>query len=159
MQFKFYRIDRESSRYNMVKDTCLAAQKLGPGTCDDVTTAKGEGAVMERCATSEGCDSAGFAERTESAQASDTSSHSRAGGYFDEGSHTHSYYFGPSTVTVCRIREMIDHGYFAKGSARVPGEETVLDPTGDEVVVFEEFLTTGLRMPPHLVLSDILLKF
>jgi hypothetical protein len=27
MQFEFYRIDRESSRYNMVKDPCLIALK------------------------------------------------------------------------------------------------------------------------------------
>jgi hypothetical protein len=35
----------------------------------------------------------------------------------------------------------------------------VLEPNGDEVVVFEEFFTAGLRMPPHTVLADILLKF
>jgi hypothetical protein len=51
-------------------------------------------------------------------------------------------------VIISRIREMIDHGYFTEGIARVLGDETVL----------EEFFTTGLRMPPHLVLSDILLK-
>jgi hypothetical protein len=71
----------------------------------------------------------------------------------------HSYYFGPSTVTVSCIMEMIDYGYFADGAARVPGEETVPEPNGDEAVMFEEFFTTDLRMPPHPVLSDILLKF
>lgn len=41
----------------------------------------------------------------------------------------------------------------------MPGEETVLEPNSDEVVMFEEFVTIGLRMPPHPVMSDILLKF
>jgi hypothetical protein len=54
---------------------------------------------------------------------------------------------------------MIDIGYFAEGLGREPGEETVLEPHPDEAMVFEEFFTTGLRMPPHPVLADILLKF
>jgi hypothetical protein len=62
-------------------------------------------------------------------------------------------------VTVSRIREMIDRGYFIEDIARVRGEETVPEPNGDEAVVFEEFFTTGVRMPLHLVLSNILLKF
>jgi tRNA A37 threonylcarbamoyladenosine synthetase subunit TsaC/SUA5/YrdC len=35
----------------------------------------------------------------------------------------------------------------------------VPEHNGDKAVVFEEFFTTGLRMPPHPVLVDILLKF
>jgi hypothetical protein len=54
---------------------------------------------------------------------------------------------------------MIDRGYFAKGMACVPGEETTLEPSTDEAILFEEFFTVGLRMPLHPVLSDILLKF
>jgi hypothetical protein len=49
--------------------------------------------------------------------------------------------------------------YFAEGSTRVPGEETVPKPTDDEVVVFEEFFTAGLHMPPHPALTEILLKY
>jgi hypothetical protein len=41
----------------------------------------------------------------------------------------------------------------------VLGEETISEPDSDEVVLFEEFFTTGLRMPPHPVLANILLKF
>jgi hypothetical protein len=37
--------------------------------------------------------------------------------------------------------------------------ETVPEPEDNEVIVFEEFFSAGLRMPPHLVLVDILLKF
>jgi hypothetical protein len=36
-----------------------------------------------------------------------------------------------------------------------PGQETILEPHLDEVVVFEEFFTAGLRMPPHPVLAEI----
>jgi hypothetical protein len=45
--------------------------------------------------------------------------------------------------------------YFAEGSAHEPGEETVSEPA----VVFEEFFTMGLRMPPHLAFTEILLKY
>jgi hypothetical protein len=40
-----------------------------------------------------------------------------------------------------------------------PGEETVLEPADDKVVVFEEFFAAGLRMPPHPALTEILIKF
>jgi hypothetical protein len=60
---------------------------------------------------------------------------------------------------VNRIRGMIDNGYFTEGMGREPGEETVLEPQFDEAMMFEEFVTAGLRMPLHPVLSDILLKF
>jgi hypothetical protein len=48
-------------------------------------------------------------------------------------------------------------GYFIEGSAREPGEEVIPDPGDDEDVVFEEFFVAGFRMPPQLVLTDILL--
>jgi hypothetical protein len=98
----------------------------------------------------------GSEERTESARLSDASLHGEAGDVVD-GSR--SFLFGPLTITVSRIRGMIDSGYFAQGMGREPEEETGPEPHPDEVVVFEEFFTTGLRMPPHAVLADILLKF
>jgi hypothetical protein len=49
---------------------------------------------------------------------------------------------------------MIDNGYFAEGMGCEPGEDTVLEPQTDEVVVFEEFFTAGSRIPPHSILSD-----
>jgi hypothetical protein len=106
-----------------------------------------------------GHESEGSAERTESTQLNDVGSHDESSDDTDEGSHTRSFYFGPSTVTVSRIHGMIDNDYFAEGMARELREETVPEPNGDEVVVFVEFFTAGLRMPPHPVLSDILLKF
>jgi hypothetical protein len=86
-------------------------------------------------------------------------SHGGVGDDIDEGSCTLSFYFRPSTVIVSPIPEMIDSGYYAEGMGREPGEETALEPNGDEAVEFEEFFTTGLRIPTHPVLSDILLKF
>jgi hypothetical protein len=106
----------------------------------------------------EGHESEGSVEGTESAQLSDVGSHSGVGGDVDEGSHTRSYLFEPSTVTVSRIRGMVNNGYFVEGRARECGEETVLEPNPDEAMVYE-FLTAGLRMPPHPVLADMLLKF
>jgi hypothetical protein len=70
-----------------------------------------------------------------------------------------SYDFGASTVTVGRIRQLEALGYFAEGSACEPGEEVVLDSADDEAIIFEEFFAAGLRMPPQLVLTDILVKF
>jgi hypothetical protein len=107
---------------------------------DDDTVAEGEGAT----------------DRTKLIQASDTDSHSRAGGDCDEGSHSWSYYFRPLMITISRIREMINREYFAEGIACVPREETIPELNGDEVIVFEKLFIAGLMMPPPLVLSDIL---
>jgi hypothetical protein len=108
---------------------------------------------------SEGHGGGDSAERMESAPLSDVVSHNRAGADVDEGSCTQSYFFGPSTMAVSWIRGMIDNDYFVEGMGREPEEKTVLEPQSDEAMVFEEFFTAGLRMPPHLVLSYILLKF
>jgi hypothetical protein len=54
-----------------------------------------------------------------------------------------SYDFGASSVMVRRIQQLKSLGYFAKGSACEPGEETVLEPNPNEVVVFEEFFCRG----------------
>jgi hypothetical protein len=72
---------------------------------------------------------------------------------------TWSYKFRASSVIVGRIRQMESLGYFTEGSAREPGEEIVPEPNSDEAVVFEEFFIMGLWMPPHHVLTEILLKF
>jgi hypothetical protein len=47
---------------------------------------------------------------------------------------------------------MVDNGYFADGIGHEPGEETIPDPDDDEAIMFEEFFTVGLRMPPYPVL-------
>jgi hypothetical protein len=88
---------------------------------------------------------------------SDVSSHSYADTSSDRGSH--SYNFGLLTVTISCIREMTEQHYFVEGGARAPGQQTVPEPEDDEVIIFKEFFFARLRMPPHLVLVDILLKF
>jgi hypothetical protein len=46
--------------------------------------------------------------------------------------------------------------YFPKGYGRPPGVESVPAPRAGEAIVFEDFFTAGLCMPPHPVLVDIL---
>jgi hypothetical protein len=102
------------------------------------------------------CGSEGSKERTESTRLSNTGSCDNAGDVVD---CSRSFLFRPSTVTVSWIHGMIDSSYFAEGMGRKPREETVLEPQPDEAAVFEEFFTASLRMAPHLMLADILLKF
>jgi hypothetical protein len=40
-----------------------------------------------------------------------------------------------------------------------PREETISELADDDAVVFEEFFTVGLQMPPHPALTDTLVKF
>jgi hypothetical protein len=61
-------------------------------------------------------------------------------------------------VGKARIRVMEGVSYFTKGHTRTPGSETVPTLWADEAVVFEYLFTTGLCMPPHSVLMDILQK-
>jgi hypothetical protein len=41
----------------------------------------------------------------------------------------------------------------------LPSLESVASPQTDEAMVFEDYFTTGLCMPPHPILLDILCKF
>jgi hypothetical protein len=54
---------------------------------------------------------------------------------------------------------MVDKGYFVEGEAHAPREKTTLEPADEKAVVFEDFFVVSLRMPPHPVLADIMLKF
>jgi hypothetical protein len=69
------------------------------------------------------------------------------------------HYFGSSTITICKIKEMVEKGYFMEGEAHAPGTEMVPEPDSNEAVVYEDFFVAGLRMPPHPALADILVKF
>jgi hypothetical protein len=69
--------------------------------------------------------SGGPKEMTESAKLSDVGSRSKVGDVVDR---SRSFLFGPLTMTVSRIRGMIDSGYFVEGMDREPREETVLEP-------------------------------
>jgi hypothetical protein len=70
-----------------------------------------------------------------------------------------TYYFGSSTITVSKIKKMVEKGYFLEGGACTPREENVPEPNDDEVMVYKDFLVVGLCMPPHPALADILLHF
>jgi hypothetical protein len=69
------------------------------------------------------------------------------------------YYFGLSTITVGRIKEMVVKGYFLEDGACAPGAEIVPEPDNDDAMVYEDFFVAGLRRPPHPSLVDILLHF
>jgi hypothetical protein len=71
-----------------------------------------------------------------------------------------SYDFGQSTITKAHIESLKSFAhYFLKGYGRPSGAESVLDPHENEAVVFKDFFTTGLRVPPYPVRLDILLMF
>jgi hypothetical protein len=72
----------------------------------------------------------------------------------DPSEASRSYRFVSSTVTASRIPEMASLHYFDEGDV-----EVILEPADDEVVVFDEFFTAGLRMPPRPSLINIMLKF
>jgi hypothetical protein len=55
-----------------------------------------------------------------------------------------SYDFGLSTIILGHIQQLEMLRYFAEGSAREPGEETVLEHADDEAIVFEELFTIGI---------------
>jgi hypothetical protein len=68
-------------------------------------------------------------------------------------------YFGSSTITVRKIKEMDERGYFPEGESSAPGTRTMPEPNGDKDVVYEDFFIASLCMPPHPALADILLHF
>jgi hypothetical protein len=71
-----------------------------------------------------------------------------------------SYDFGQSFATKTRLTSMESYArYFPKEYCHPRGAESMSKPRANEVVVFEDFFIAGLRMPPHLVLVDILHKF
>jgi hypothetical protein len=113
-----------------------------------VVAAELERAFGENCVTSDGenCPASLDAEDALVEGASD-------------GEKLRTYYFGSSTITVGKIKEMVEKGYFLEGEARVPGAETVPEPNSNEVMVYEDFFVTSLPMSPHPALADILLHF
>jgi hypothetical protein len=71
-----------------------------------------------------------------------------------------TYDFGQSTMMKTCLVSLRNNGhYFPEGYGRPPGVDYVPDPRSDEVVMFKDFITAGLRMPPHPFLLDILCKF
>jgi hypothetical protein len=70
--------------------------------------------------------------------------------------------FGKSTVSEADMAMMTKLGYFReadKGLIHFGGEETILKPENDEVVVFKSFFKAGLRFPLHGMIADVLENF
>jgi hypothetical protein len=70
-----------------------------------------------------------------------------------------SFVFGKSKVTANLIREYEAAGFFPVGSGRTPLGEQVPTPEADEVVIFRDFFTCGLRFPCDPILPAILDAF
>jgi hypothetical protein len=66
--------------------------------------------------------------------------------------------FGVSRISLVRVQDMQQLGYFGSGVGRVPGAEEVPEPEG-ELVVFEAFFTAGLRLPAHRFVAEVLQRF
>jgi hypothetical protein len=67
--------------------------------------------------------------------------------------------FGKSKVTADLIREYEAAGFFPAGSGCAPLDEEIPTPEADEIVVFHDFFTSGLRFPYDPLLPAILEMF
>jgi hypothetical protein len=74
-------------------------------------------------------------------------------------SYPPSFIFGESKVTTNLIREYEAVGFFLAGDGRAPLDEQIPTPETNEVVVFHDFFTCGLRFPCDPILPAILDKF
>jgi hypothetical protein len=70
----------------------------------------------------------------------------------------HTVEFGTSRISSVRVLEMQRLGYFGDGDGRVPGAEEIPKPKG-ELVVFEAFFVTGLCLPAHRFVAEVLRRF
>jgi hypothetical protein len=70
-----------------------------------------------------------------------------------------SFVFGESKVTMNLIREYEASGFFPVGDGRAPLDEQIPTLEADEVIVFRDFFTCGLRFPCDPLLPAILDKF
>ena len=70
--------------------------------------------------------------------------------------------FGRSIVKVEDLVLMKKLGYFGENDdemVRFAGEETILEPKEDEVVVFKSFFRVGLWFPLYEMIGEVLKKF
>jgi hypothetical protein len=74
-------------------------------------------------------------------------------------SYPAAYMFGESKVTSSLIKEYEVAGFFPVGDACAPSDEQVPTPEANEVVVFRDFFTCGLRPPCDPILPSILERF
>jgi hypothetical protein len=70
--------------------------------------------------------------------------------------------FGRSTVTADDMAIMKKLGYFGEAKSKLvcfAGEEVILEPKDDEVVVFKSFFRAGLRFPLYDMIGEVLKNF
>jgi hypothetical protein len=70
-----------------------------------------------------------------------------------------AFVFGESKVMAGTIKEYEEARFFPAGDGRTPSGEEVPAPKADEVVVFGDFFTCGLRFPCDPNLPSILERF
>jgi hypothetical protein len=70
----------------------------------------------------------------------------------------HTVEFGVSRISSAHVQDMQQLGYFGNGVGRVPGAEEIPEPEG-ELVVFEAFFISGLRLPAHRFVVEVLQRF
>jgi hypothetical protein len=70
----------------------------------------------------------------------------------------HTVEFGVSRISLVRVQDMQQLGYFGNGVGRVLGAEEIPEPEG-ELVVFEAFFIAGLRLPTHCFVAEVLQRF
>jgi hypothetical protein len=70
----------------------------------------------------------------------------------------HMVEFSISRISLVRVQDMQQLGYFGNGVGRVPGAEEIPEPEG-EIVVFEAFFTAGLRLPAHRFVAEVLQRY
>jgi hypothetical protein len=70
----------------------------------------------------------------------------------------HTVEFDVSRISSAHVQDMQQLGYFGNGVGRVPGAEEIPEPEG-ELVVFEAFFISGLRLPAHRFVVEVLQRF
>jgi hypothetical protein len=70
----------------------------------------------------------------------------------------HTVEFSTLRISLVRVQEMQQLGYFGDGVRRVPSVEEIPKPEG-ELVVFEAFFIAGLRLPVHRFVAEVLRRF
>jgi hypothetical protein len=71
-----------------------------------------------------------------------------------------TFEFGESTIKPEDIADMVEVGFFKKGHAKAPpAGQTVPAPKEEYVVVFRDFFTYGLWMPPYHFLRQVMEVF
>jgi hypothetical protein len=76
-----------------------------------------------------------------------------------DNEESRTYYFGLSTITIGKIKEMEEKGYFVEDVAHALGAKTMPEPNDNEAVVYKDLFVTELCTPLHPTLADILLHF